>query len=231
MAMEISKSFVVKAPAGIVWNFLTDPVRVARCLPGAAITGQVDDRTHAGTITVKVGPVAASYKGTMRFERLDPAARTAEIVAGGQDVRGKGGADMRMTSSVVERAPGETEVTITSQVNVMGILAQFGRGMIQDVSDQMFGKFVTAARAELERPESPPPVASSANPQVDPPPAIATQPALTPSAPPAPAQPVAAPVDVLSMGSSVVWRAAVRNATLWVVALVVFVVLVWFWWR
>ena len=62
---------------------------------------------------------------------------------------------MRMTSALVERAPGETEVTITSQVNVMGILAQFGRGMIQDVSDQMFDTFVAAARAELEKPESP----------------------------------------------------------------------------
>jgi carbon monoxide dehydrogenase subunit G len=231
MAMEISKSFVVKAPAGEVWTFLTDPVRVARCLPGAAITGQVDDRTHAGTITVKVGPVAASYRGTMRFERLDPVARTAEIVAGGQDVRGKGGADMRMTSTVVERAPGETEVTITSQVNVMGILAQFGRGMIQDVSDRMFGTFVAAARAELEKPENAQAGAASAEPQLDPPVAAATQPALTPSVRPAPTpEPVAAPVDVLSMGSSVVWHAAVRNAAFWVVALVIFVALVWFWW-
>ena len=233
MAMEISKSFVVKAPAGEVWNFLIDPVRVARCLPGAAITGQVDDRTHAGRITVKVGPVAASYKGTMRFERLDPVARTAEIVAGGQDVRGKGGADMRMTSTVVERAPGETEVTITSQVNVMGILAQFGRGMIQDVSDRMFGTFVAAARAELENPQNTSPAAGHTAPQVDAPAATPAQPALTPSAPPvrAAVQPAVAPVDVLSMGSSVVWRGAVRNATFWVAALVVFVVVVWFWFR
>ena len=121
----------------------------------------MDERTHAGTITVKVGPVAATYKGTMRFERLDPAARTAEIVANGQDMRGKGGADMRMTSTLIERAPGETEVTITSQVNVMGILAQLGRGMIQDVSDQMFGTFVAAARAELEKPDPPANAATS----------------------------------------------------------------------
>ena len=150
MALEISKSFVVKASPEAAWSFLTDPARVARCLPGAQITNQVDEKTYAGTITMKVGPVAASYKGTMTFEQLDPAARTAAIVAAGQDVRGKGGADMRMTSRLVERAPGETEVQITSQVNVMGILAQFGRGMIQDVSDQMFDKFVAAARAELE---------------------------------------------------------------------------------
>ena len=230
MAMEISKSFVVKAPIEKVWSFLIDPVRVARCLPGAAITGQVDERTHAGTMTVKAGPVTASYKGTMRFERLDPVARTAEIVAGGQDVRGKGGADMRMISQLVERAPGETEVTITSQVNVMGILAQFGRGMIQDVSDQMFGKFVTAARAELEQPESQAPIAGSAGPQVNAPAADVPQAALPPPAP-APAQPAAGPVDVLSLGSGAVGRAAVRNARLWIVLIVILSVFVWFWWR
>jgi carbon monoxide dehydrogenase subunit G len=150
MPIEIAKSFVVKASPVAVWTFLTDPVRVARCLPGAAITNQVDERTHAGTIAVKVGPVTATYKGTLRFERLDAGTRTAELVAAGQDVRGKGGADMRMTSTLVERAPGETEVEITSQVNVVGILAQFGRGMIQDVADRIFGKFVEAVRAELE---------------------------------------------------------------------------------
>jgi carbon monoxide dehydrogenase subunit G len=228
MAMEISKSFVVKAPAGDVWTFLTDPVRVARCLPGAAITGQVDDRTHAGTITVKVGPVAASYKGTMRFERLDAAARTAEIVAGGQDVRGKGGADMRMISTLVERAPDETEVAITSQVNVMGILAQFGRGLIQDVSDRMFDTFVAAARKELEKPENTAPAAVSEVLQANAPAADAVQPA--PQAPAA-AHPATAPVDVLSLGSGVVGRAAARNAPLWIAVIVILIVLIWFWSR
>jgi carbon monoxide dehydrogenase subunit G len=227
MAMEISKSFVVKAPAEAVWEFLTDPVRVARCLPGAAITGQVDERTHAGTITVKAGPVTASYKGTMRFERLDLVGRTAEIVASGQDVRGKGGADMRMTSSLVEHTPGETEVTITSQVNVMGILAQFGRGMIEDVSDQLFGKFVTSARAELEQPESLAPIAGNGAS----PPDVAAADVRPATPPPVPARPAAAPVDMLSLGSAVVGRAAARNAPLWIAVVVILLVMVWFWFR
>ncbi len=150
MAIPIEKSFVVKAPAGRVWEFLTDPRRVATCLPGAAITEQLDDQTYAGTITVKVGPVSASYKGQVRFERLDREVWTAELTGKGLDVRGKGGADMRMTSRLVERGPGETEVMVTSEVSVTGILAQFGRGMIQDVSDQMFEKFTEGMRAELE---------------------------------------------------------------------------------
>jgi hypothetical protein len=223
MALEISKSFVVRAAPEAVWSFLTDPARVARCLPGAQITDKVDDRTYTGTITVKVGPVAASYKGTMKFEQLDAAARTAVIAASGQDVRGKGGADMRMTSRLVERTPGETDVQITSQVNVMGILAQFGRGMIQDVSDQMFDKFVAAARAELEaaevdpRPEArgPTPAARGPNPEVRGP----TRDAAAP------------PIEVLSFGSAVAGRAArraLRRPSVWVG--VGIVLLVAYWW-
>ncbi len=150
MGIPIEKRFVINAAPREVWAFLTDPSKVAGCLPGAAITGQIDERTHAGTIAVKVGPVSARYKGTVRFERLDQEEGVAEIAAAGQDVRGKGGADMRMTSRIIERGPSETEVTVTSTVNVTGILAQFGRGMIQDLSDQMFRQFTDAMRAALE---------------------------------------------------------------------------------
>src|SRR5919107_3141238 len=100
MGMQIEKTFVVQAPAAAVWAFLTDPHRVARCLPGAAITEKIDDQSYTGTMTVKVGPVTANYRGKMRFERLDAAAGEAEIVASRQETKGKGGADMRMNSRV-----------------------------------------------------------------------------------------------------------------------------------
>lgn len=191
--MQIEQRFVVRAAPEAVWAFLTDPHRVASCLPGAAITGQTDDRTYTGTITVKVGPVATSYKGKVVFERLDPAARTAEIVATGQDVRGKGGADMKMTSRLAPLAAGETEVAVTSEVNVTGILAQMGRGMIQDVSDQMFVKFTEAMRAQLETAAAPG------------------------AAPPAPVK--AEPIQAVSLGARVAGRAlgrAVRGPILWI---------------
>jgi carbon monoxide dehydrogenase subunit G len=221
---------VVKASPEAAWNFLTNPVRVARCLPGAAITNQVDERTHAGTITVKVGPVTATYKGTMQFERLDPDARTAEIVATGQDMRGKGGAQLRMTSALVEKAPGQTEVTITSHVNVMGLLAQLGRGMIQDVSDQMFATFVTAARAELERPETsthPTTGSSGGNAASSGP----ITPAIVPEHTPVSPREAAPPVEVLSFGSAAVGRAAGRAAAkppLWI-GIGVLLVFLWWW--
>ncbi len=150
MALEIAKTFVVKAAPEAVWSFLVDLPRVARCLPGAAIGERLDERTSTGTMTIKVGPVSSTYKGKVVFERLDAAARTAELVATGQDVRGKGGADLRLTSSVKALPGGGTEVTAVSLVNVTGILAQMGRGMIQDVSDEMFQIFSERMRAELE---------------------------------------------------------------------------------
>src|SRR4051794_5958143 len=187
MGMEISKSFVVKAPQGAVWAFLTDPYQVAKCLPGAAITEKVDDQTYTGTMTVKVGPVTASYRGKLRFERLDEAAGEAELAASGQETRGKGGADMRMKSRVVGKGPSETEVTVVSDVNVMGVLAQFGRGMIQDVSDQLLGKFTEAMRRERETPAAAPePVAPAA-------PAVAESTAAAPAAPPSQPPPAPAP--------------------------------------
>ena len=199
MGFDIVKTFVVRSPPDQVWSFLTDPERVARCLPGAAITGKLDDHTWQGTMTVKVGPVSSSYKGKVAFEKLDSASRTAQIVATGQDVRGRGGADLRLTSSLVAKAPGETEITTSSHVNVTGILAQMGRGMVQDVSDQMFQIFSQRVRAELE--SAPPPQAA---------PAAQAAAAASPAPSPAPARQEA--LDVGAMGA----RAAVRSPVFWI---------------
>jgi carbon monoxide dehydrogenase subunit G len=212
MAMEITKTFVIKAPPEAVWAFLIDPQRVARCLPGAAIGEQLDEKTYTGTMTVKVGPVSSSYKGKVIFERLDAATRTAEIRASGQDVRGKGGADLNLKSTLREVAPGQTEVTAASQVNITGLLAQMGRGMVQDVSDQIFQIFSERMRSELETT----PVAGT--------PAVAgsTAAAIAPAA----AAPAAAPaLDVVAIGGTAARRAAgrlLRRPAFWVgVALVV----------
>jgi uncharacterized protein len=213
MAMEITKTFTINAAPAAVWAFLTDPQRVARCLPGAAIGEQLDDKTYSGTMTVKVGPVSSSYKGKVTFERLDASTRTAEIRASGQDVRGKGGADLNLTSTLREVAPGKTEVTAVSQVNITGLLAQMGRGMVQDVSDQIFQIFSERMRGELETSGAPTPGAAAST-----------------AAPPS-AAPVAAPaLDVVALGGTAARRAAgrlVRRPGFWV-ALAVVVVVLWF---
>ncbi|HET7787350.1 MAG TPA: SRPBCC family protein [Myxococcales bacterium] len=213
MAFEIVKTFVVRSSPDQVWNFLTDPEKVARCLPGAAITGRLDEKTWQGTINVKVGPVSSSYKGKVSFEKLDPAARTAEIVASGQDVRGKGGADLRLSSALLAKAPGETEVTTTSRVNITGILAQMGRGMVQDVSDQMFQIFSQRMRAELEGAAPAAAAAATAAPAAPGEPAVkpAASPLPVPVSPPfAAAKPEA--LDIGAIGA----RAALRAPVFWV---------------
>ena len=236
MGMQIEKSFVVKAPSGAVWEFLTDPYKVASCLPGAAITEKVDEQAYTGTMTVKVGPVTASYRGKMRFERLDAAAGEADIVASGQETRGKGGADMRMKSRVVERAPGETEVTVVSDVNVMGILAQFGRGMIQDVSDQLFQKFTEAMRRQLETPAAPAAPAPAAT-SVPAAPEALVQETAAPAAPAATVPPpvaAEAALDIGALGAAAAGRAAVRTFQrpgFWIALFVLAVVIYWFFLR
>lgn|SRR6185312_2742660 len=231
MGMEITKSFVVKAPAAAVWEFLTDPYRVGRCLPGAAITDKVDDQTFTGTITIKVGPVTASYRGKMKFERLDPVAMEADIAASGQETKGKGGADMRMKSRVVDKGPAETEVTVVSDVNVMGVLAQFGRGMIQDVSDQLFQKFTDGMRRELETPAvvAPPAVETPAVLAADQEPAAPAQ-ATAPQTI-APPPPMAEDVlDVGSLGAKAASRAAgrmLRGPIFWIAVIILAVLIYW----
>jgi len=165
MAIQIVKTFAVKAPRDAVWNFLIDPRRVAGCMPGAAITSQVDDRTFTGTMTVKVGPVTTSYKGKVVFEKLDAQAHAAQIVATGQDVKGKGGANMKLSSSLKELGPGETEITATSDLTITGLLAQMGRGMVQDVSDELFQIFSRNVREALEsaHPAAPEPQEAAAS--------------------------------------------------------------------
>jgi carbon monoxide dehydrogenase subunit G len=227
--MEITKSFVVQAPAQAVWEFLTDPYRVGRCLPGAAITDKVDDQTYAGTITIKVGPVTASYRGKMRFERLDPAAMEADIAASGQETKGKGGADMRMKSRVVAKGPAETEVTVVSDVNVMGVLAQFGRGMIQDVSDQLFQKFTDGMRRELETPPAAAAPAAIETAVVEA--AAPAAPVASAAAPPPAPPPASADVlDVGSLGAKAASRAAgrlLRGPIFWIAVILLALLVYW----
>lgn len=149
MAIEIQKQFRVGAPVARVWRFLNDLERVAECLEGARITGRDEDGAWSGTMKVKLGPVSSTYEGTVRFVRTDEGSHTAELSAEGRDTRGKGAADMTMRSELTAEGNG-TEVSVSSTVHVTGVLARMGRGMIADVSDQLFERFTACARRKLE---------------------------------------------------------------------------------
>src|SRR3974390_1013946 len=97
MSIQIEKTFQVEDSIDQVWSLLSDPRRVATCVPGASITEQADDKTYKGTISVKVGPSATDYKGELQIVRLDKENHEIEIVGKGQDVKGRGSASMRMT--------------------------------------------------------------------------------------------------------------------------------------
>ena len=153
MAVTIEKTFRVSEPADKVWAILSDPKKVALCVPGAQITEQVDNRTYKGAIKVKVGPSVTDFKGEVQVVRLDEHAHEIEILGKGQDVRGKGSASMKMTGKL-RTVDGGTEVVSTSELNVVGILAQMGARVITEVSNIMFEQFVNNFKKQLQSPES-----------------------------------------------------------------------------
>jgi len=154
MAVKIEKTFQVQQPIDKVWAFLSDPKKVVTCVPGASITEQVDDKTYKGAISVKVGPSVSDFKGEVQIVRLDPSAHEIELLGKGQDTRGKGSASMKMTGTLRTLENGATEVVSVSEMNVVGILAQMGGRMIQEVSNIMFEKFSTSFKQKLQGGES-----------------------------------------------------------------------------
>jgi carbon monoxide dehydrogenase subunit G len=155
MAIKIEKTFQLPESLESVWAFISDPRKVANCLPGAQITETVDDRTFKGVIKVQVGPSVTDYKGQVHIERLDNEKHEIELVGKGQDVRGKGSASMKMTGKVRSLPDGNTEVASVAEVNVVGLLAQMGGRMIQEVSNQMFAQFSANFTARLQQERSP----------------------------------------------------------------------------
>jgi uncharacterized protein len=152
MAIRIEKSFQVQAPIETVWQLLSDPRKVAGCIPGAQVTDAEEGGIYKGLIKVKVGLSVTDYKGEARLERLDQEAHEIEMTGKGQDVRGKGSASMKMAGKARTLPGGGTEVVTITEVNVVGLLAQLGSRMIQEVSNQMFAEFLKNLRSQLQQP-------------------------------------------------------------------------------
>jgi len=150
MAIRIKKRFVMNAPAGAVWDYLVDPRRVVTCLPGAELVDVADERTFNGKVRVKVGTVTVSYQGRVHLDEVDVAAKRVKMSAEGREATGTGAARMSMQSSVAAAPGGGTEVVVHAELDVVGRIVQLGRGMIEQVSHQLFGQFATCVRATLE---------------------------------------------------------------------------------
>ncbi len=152
MSIVINESFAVNAPVERVWRFLTSPQEVVRCLPGAELTEVLGEREYAGRVKVKVGPVTAAYAGKATLTEVDAAAHRMTLVGEGRETGGSGSAKMTMRGSVVPHAGGGSDVNVNATIDIAGKVMQFGRGLVESVSQQLFKQFVEQARAHLETP-------------------------------------------------------------------------------
>lgn len=148
--MKIENSFTVDAPIEQAWELLTNIPEIAPCLPGAKLTDEADG-VYSGGIKVKVGPVTSEYKGSAEFVEKDDATYKAVIDGKGRDVRGAGNAQALITAQMTAEGD-KTRVDIDTDLKVSGKVAQFGRGVMQDVSTKLLGQFAECLEAKIAEP-------------------------------------------------------------------------------
>jgi carbon monoxide dehydrogenase subunit G len=146
--MKLENEFTVPAPIDHAWAVLLDVERVAPCLPGATVEPGGDDGEYTGTMTIKIGPITSRYKGTVKIEQADEANRVAVMRAQAKDARGQGTAAATITSSM-EETPAGTRVRVETDMRVTGPAAQFGRGVMQDVSAKLMRQFAACLASEM----------------------------------------------------------------------------------
>ncbi|MEP7026713.1 MAG: SRPBCC family protein [Actinomycetota bacterium] len=161
--MELEHSFTVPVPRDQAWDVLLDVEKVAPCMPGATLDS-VDGDEIKGRIKVKVGPITMTYAGTAQFIERDPDAGVVTLRASGKETRGAGTASATVRSELHGQGD-ETQVTVHTSLNVTGRPAQFGRGVMADVSGKLVGIFAANLAAMLavdspaDDPGEPPPSA------------------------------------------------------------------------
>ncbi|WP_405537849.1 SRPBCC family protein [Streptomyces sp. NBC_00075] len=227
--MKIDNEFEVGVPVERAWQALTDLAGLAPCMPGAQLTG-VEDEVYRGRVKVKVGPVISQFAGTARFVEKDEAAHHAVISAVGKDTRGAGNASATIDARLRAEGAG-TVVTVSTDLNISGKLAQFGSGMIKEISEKLFTQFIENVEAQLltpdaEEAEAPapaaepkPPAQAEVQPQPQPQPQAPVPMAVSP-------QPVQEPLDLMRLAGGSVSRRLIPVAVAAVVVAVVIYLLV-----
>jgi carbon monoxide dehydrogenase subunit G len=148
--MELSHRFTVPTPVEETWAHFQDIASVAECFPGATVTSVEGDTFH-GSCKVKLGPIALVYNGSGTFVEKDEEAHRFVVDAKGKDKRGNGTAGAKVTLAMTETG-GATEVVVDTDLAITGKPAQFGRGVMQDVSDKLLGQFVACLETRLGAP-------------------------------------------------------------------------------
>jgi len=209
--MKLENRFTVPVPVAEAWQVLLDVERVAPCMPGATLTER-DGDSFSGTVKVKVGPINLTYRGKARFVSLDEAGRVAVIEGSGKETRGTGTAKATVTCRLHEQGD-TTDVEVDTDLAVTGKPAQFGRGVLADVSGKLVDQFASCLAEEIlagTPAEVPPPAAA---------PASAPVAALAPARK---ARPPAEAIDLLgTAGAPVLKRLAPGGAAVLVLLLLV----------
>jgi len=147
--MKLENDFTVPASIDEAWAFLLDVPRVAPCLPGATVEPETDENgSYKGAMKLKIGPITAQYKGTVKIQEADEATHTVAMRAQAKDARGQGSASATITSSM-EETPEGTKVSVVTDMRVTGPAAQFGRGVMQDVSAKLMKRFADCLAEQL----------------------------------------------------------------------------------
>jgi carbon monoxide dehydrogenase subunit G len=185
--MELSNEFTVALPVDAAWEVLTDLERIAPCMPGAQLQ-EIEGDEYRGIVKVKVGPITAQYKGKATFVERDEAAHRATLRAEGRETTGKGNASATITATLTTAGTG-THVLVVTDLTITGKVAQFGRGVLADVSGKLLTQFVESLEATvLASPEaaaSAPTPAPEPEAAPEPAPAVADEPASAVAAEPA----------------------------------------------
>ncbi len=145
--MELKNEFTVGVAVDKAWALLTDLEQIAPCMPGAKLEG-VEGEDYLGLVKVKVGPITVSYKGKASFVERDDESYRAVLRAEGRDTRGQGNAAALITAQLEPQGE-QTRVSVTTDLNITGKVAQFGRGALDDVSTKLLGQFVERLEADL----------------------------------------------------------------------------------
>ena len=146
--MLITNDFEVDEPVDAVWRFFDDIPQVAACLPGAELTDQISPNEYAGRVAIRMGPVKREFGGNAVITERDDEARRIVVDATGADVKGRGQAALLLTASVAPTARG-SRVEVTQDLTLSGAAAQYGRGMISDVTSVLMGDFATNMQNRL----------------------------------------------------------------------------------
>jgi uncharacterized protein len=162
--VKLENEFFVQASPEQAWALLTDVPRVIPCMPGAELTEVVDETTFKATMKVKLGPISLSFATDVELAETDDAARRVRMSANAREQRGRGGGQATIESTLAAR-DGGTLVTIVTDMALTGAVAQYGRGIVQDVSSQLVRRFADCLEAQLlaapadgAGPATPPPV-------------------------------------------------------------------------